>query len=146
MLKASGCVVKINDPFVVIETQPSDACRSCPQASQGCGKAWTFFSPQKTTQIMVINQQALKVGDQVMVGIEERTVLLAAIAVYLIPLAGLVLSMMCYHLVIMVVQLPSQDFLSLLSGLLGFYIGLIFSKRICAYFLNPPLILTIFNS
>ena len=145
MLKASGYVVEVNDLFAVIETQQSETCRSCTQTSQGCGKAWAFLSRQKTTQIRVINRQALKVGDQVTIAIEERTVLLAAIAVYLIPLTGLIIAMVGYHILTMRIPLPFQDFLSLLSALLGFFLGLILSKKICPSILNDALILTSSN-
>jgi sigma-E factor negative regulatory protein RseC len=96
MIEEEAQVIDVNDQHITLQAQPSSACSSC-QAKNACGQGLlSRFFNQKPGQIIIENVSLdsefadLKVGDRVLIGIEENAVLNAAFYVYMLPLLSFV--------------------------------------------------------
>lgn len=88
MLEESGRVVAVENTFVWVESARMSSCESC-SASKGCGqRALTEYASRNTEQLKVENPGdiCVKVGDRVVVGIEEGSFLRASLLLYTLPL------------------------------------------------------------
>ena len=90
MQSASATVVKVSDAEVQLTVARDAVCARC-ASGKGCG-AGLFGQARKPVSIDVIRPTGLVVtpGDQVDLAIESSAVLRASIAVYGLPLLGLV--------------------------------------------------------
>jgi sigma-E factor negative regulatory protein RseC len=87
MLEESAIVVKIeNGQTWVVGTQ-SNACAGCAQKTSCSSTA--LANVLKKKPIPVDSELSLKMGDTVMVAIDESDLLRAALFMYLLPLCGL---------------------------------------------------------
>jgi len=96
MIEEEARVIAVNSQHITLQAQPSSACSSC-QAKNACGQGLlSRFFNQNPGQIVIENAfrdsefADLKVGDRVLIGIEENAVLNAAFYVYMLPLLSLV--------------------------------------------------------
>ncbi len=130
MLKESGVVVEIDDKFAIVQTKRTSYCRQC-AANKGCGTAsLSAILGQKYTQVKVINHCDAKVGDRVVIGVEEQALLKSAFVLYLLPLLSLFAGAIGYEMLIIIGEWPRYEALIILAGLLGLFIGLIGAKKI----------------
>jgi len=116
MLKKPGIIAEIDAHLMTIDVPPAKSCDTC---ETHCGLKRGFGQ-----QLIVATQPSLAVGDQVWIGIEETTLLRAAIGVYLIPLMSLGIAALAYEGFVTLTQLPHREYFSILSGFLGFWGGL----------------------
>jgi sigma-E factor negative regulatory protein RseC len=126
MLEECGVVVKVADEFAWIQTSRHSACGHCDSKSS-CGTAsLSQVLGQKKTEIRVINHLAVRVGDNVVVGLEEQALLRGSLVIYLLPLlclfATAILAQTWFH----------SEQLTILSGIIGLAGGLLWVKRITA--------------
>ncbi|MEN8215403.1 MAG: SoxR reducing system RseC family protein [Pseudomonadota bacterium] len=125
MFKEHGIVVEINDQFAVVETQgTSNHCSQC----AGCGTA--ALLGQKARQVKALNHKGAKVGDQVVIGLEEQALLKSSLALYLMPILGLFAAAIGYEMLVTSAQLPPSEILTVLAGLFGLLAGLKWAKRV----------------
>ncbi|MCW8355974.1 MAG: SoxR reducing system RseC family protein [Marinomonas sp.] len=90
MIEETGKVLSIEDGFADVETIRTSSCTSC-RARHGCGHhAIAQVSSANRMRMKAIDSLNVKVGQNVVVGIPEDTLLQASIWMYLIPLLGLV--------------------------------------------------------
>ena len=92
MLVESAQVVEVSGPEVLIRTVRRNACAGC-RVSSGCGqKLLVEAGDPGAVEVLASNprQLVLQPGDQVAVGIEERSFLQASVALYLLPLCLLI--------------------------------------------------------
>jgi sigma-E factor negative regulatory protein RseC len=130
MLKEHGIVVEVNEPFAIVETQRTSLCGQC-AASKGCGTgSLSHILGQKTTRIQVVKHTHTKVGDKVLIGLEEQALLKSALAFYLPPLVGLFIAAVGYEFLAKTTPLPHFEILTVLAGLVGLFTGLIWVKRL----------------
>jgi sigma-E factor negative regulatory protein RseC len=132
MLEEQGIVVEIDDIFAVVRTIRSSGCQQC-TANKGCGTAsLASVIGQKSNQIRVVNHLAAQVGDQVIIGLEEQALLRTSLALYLLPILGLIIAAGGYEALVHFTQLPHYELLSVLAGFIGFFIGLRWIKHVAA--------------
>jgi sigma-E factor negative regulatory protein RseC len=125
MLKEHGIVVEINDQFAVVQTQgTSSRCGQC----AGCGTAAVLG--QKATQVKALNHKGAKVGDQVVIGLEEQALLKSSLALYLVPILGQFAAAIGYEMLVTFAQFPPSEILTVLAGLFGLLAGLKWAKRV----------------
>lgn len=91
LVREEGTVVQVEAGQVIVAVVQTSACQSC-AAKQGCGQAalsdWGDADRQAAKNHFAIPHDGpLRPGDRVTLGIEEDTVSLAAVWMYLWPLA-----------------------------------------------------------
>ena len=90
MIEETGRVLSIEEGFADVETIRTSSCTSC-RARHGCGHhAIAQVSPANRMRMRVIDPFTVEVGQDVIVGIPEDTLLQASIWMYFVPLLGLV--------------------------------------------------------
>jgi len=130
MLKEHGIVVEVNDQFAIVQTQSSNSCGQC-AANKGCGTAsLAAVLGQKVTQVKALNHKGAKVGQQVVIGLEEPALLKSSLALYLLPILSMFVAAIGYDMLVASVQLPQSEILTILAALVGLLAGLKWAKRL----------------
>ncbi|HDN26180.1 MAG TPA: Fis family transcriptional regulator [Thioploca sp.] len=130
MLEERGVVVEVNEQFAVVQTTRTSLCGQC-AANKGCGTAsLSQMLGQKSTNITVVNHKGAKVGDKVVIGLEEQALLKSSLLLYLLPLLGLFAGAIGYEMLAAYVQFPRSEILTVLAGLLGLLAGFLWVKRV----------------
>ncbi|BEH13690.1 SoxR reducing system RseC family protein [Marinobacter shengliensis] len=92
MITETGKVVALSGDSVWVQTIRVSACQSC-SARVGCGqRALAKVSGGRANQVLVANTVGARVGDEVVIGIDEQSLLAASLAVYGAPLLMMVLA------------------------------------------------------
>lgn len=90
MIEETGKVLSIENGFANVETIRTSSCTSC-RARHGCGHhAIAQVSSANRMRMRAVDPFMVEVGQEVVVGIPEDTLLQASVWMYLIPLLGLV--------------------------------------------------------
>ena len=87
MIEKSAVVVKIENRQVWVESGHNNACGGCQQKVSCTTNA--LGSVLKKKSVPVDSNIQLKIGDQVMVAIDESLLLRASLLLYLVPLIAL---------------------------------------------------------
>lgn len=89
-LKTQGVVVAVEGDYARVEYTPQSACGGC-QSASGCGTSALskLFSSTSSAPVTVINQLNAKVGDRVVLTLDESIVVRHAFMAYGLPLIGL---------------------------------------------------------
>ena len=91
MIEETAQVVAAEGEFVWVETQRQNTCGGC-AANKGCGtSALAKVLGNKLTRVRALNRGVAQVGDQVVIGIDEQALVRGSLAIYMVPLAGLLL-------------------------------------------------------
>ena len=91
MVEASGQIVKIDGDFVWVETEIKSGCNQC-SAKSGCGTGiLSGVLGRRRPQLRVPNSLGAKVGEAVVVAVEERGVVTGSLLLYLLPLFMMIL-------------------------------------------------------
>lgn len=86
MITETGKVVALDGDKAWVQTIRTSACQSC-SAKAGCGqKALASVSGGRANQVLVANSPGARVGDEVLLGIDEQSLLRASLMVYGVPL------------------------------------------------------------
>lgn len=126
MLEEHGMVVKVEDEFAWIQTQRHNACGHC-HSKDSCGTAsLSQVLGQKVTQVKVFNHLSARVGDSVVVGLEEQALLRGSLVIYFLPL-------LCLFATAFFAEAWFQsEPLTIFFGIVGLVVGLFWVKRITA--------------
>jgi sigma-E factor negative regulatory protein RseC len=92
MIEETGQVVKVGDDgFVWVETRRPSSCGACAER-QGCGTSvLASVLGQRQAPVRVMNSIGAVPGDQVVIGVSESGLLRGSLAVYAVPIAGLLI-------------------------------------------------------
>jgi len=86
MVEAQGQIVKIDGDFVWVETEIKSGCNRC-SARSGCGTGiLSGVLGRRRPQLRVPNSLGAKVGEAVVVAVEESGVVTGSLLLYLLPL------------------------------------------------------------
>ncbi|KPQ28849.1 MAG: sigma-E factor negative regulatory protein RseC [Marinobacter excellens HL-55] len=97
MITETGKVVGLSDGNAWVQTIRVSACESC-SARSGCGqRALAKVSGGRANQVLLANTVGAKVGDEVVIGIDEQSLLHASLAVYGAPLLLMLLASIAGH-------------------------------------------------
>jgi sigma-E factor negative regulatory protein RseC len=89
VIEENGRVVDAGDGYAWIETEPVSSCGSC-AARKGCGtSALASLFGRRAAPLRVVNDINARIGDSVVIGIDEAGLVRGSLAVYAAPLAGL---------------------------------------------------------
>ncbi|MGB5305395.1 MAG: SoxR reducing system RseC family protein [Gammaproteobacteria bacterium] len=89
MIEESGQVVGLENDFAWVEAERSSTCGTC-AVRQGCGtSAIAKLLGRRRVRIRVLNHIDARIGDRVVIGITESSLVRGSLAVYAVPLAAL---------------------------------------------------------
>lgn len=89
MIEEQGEIIAVAPPYATVVTQRKSSCGSC--STQGCGTgALSQVFAAKSHELQVLNPIDAKVGEQVVLGLEEGSLLRSSLAVYMAPLFSLI--------------------------------------------------------
>lgn len=127
MIEETARVVAAEGEFVWVETQRQSTCGGC-AARQGCGTATLAkVLGRRRTRVRALNRDAARVGDRVVVGIDEQALVRGSLAVYAVPLLGLLAGGVLGALLQTRLQLAGEA-LTLVAGVAGLIVGLLWVK------------------
>ena len=130
--------------IATLEIERKTACGLCGQ-TRGCGNSiWGKLFGHPTTAFKAQNRINAKVGESVIVGINEKALLKSALLLYILPLVTLFIG------AILASQLRQTDGSTMLGAVIGLVLGLLWVKGHTMsnrYFsLQQPVILRLANS
>lgn len=86
MIEETAVVIAIEGDQALLQTQRRSACQSC-SVKQGCGTSvLAKVVGARSSQISVDNSLQAKVGDEVLLGIQENALVRGSLLVYALPL------------------------------------------------------------
>jgi sigma-E factor negative regulatory protein RseC len=134
MVEEHGVVVEVSDHYAWVKTQRQSSCGQC-GASKGCGTAsLAQVLGQKYNEIRVVNHLNVKVGDQVVIGLEEQALVRSSLLLYLLPLLTMFIAAVALELLGQAWQWPSSELYTMGAGLVGLLFGLagvlVWSRRL----------------
>lgn len=89
MIEESGEVVGLENGFAWVEAERNSTCGTC-TVRQGCGtSAIARVLGQRRVRIRVLNHIDARIGDRVVIGISESSLVRGSLAVYAVPLVAL---------------------------------------------------------
>jgi sigma-E factor negative regulatory protein RseC len=125
--------------IATLEIERKAACGICGQ-TRGCGNSiWGKVFAHKSTAFKAQNRINAKVGDSVIVGINEKALLKSAMLLYILPLATMLIG------AILAKQFNTSELSAMLGAAAGLMLGLLWVKghtMSSSYFsLQQPVIL-----
>jgi len=129
MLEEHAIVLSINpnshnlsDSIAVLEIERKTACGLCGK-TRGCGNSiWGKLFAHQSTAFKAQNPIKAKVGDSVVVGINERALLKSALLLYIAPLVTMMIG------AILMNELMHNNAGSILGALIGLMLGFVWVK------------------
>ena len=124
MITENAIIVSIESNQTWIETQRKSACGQC-SANKGCGTSvLSKVIGNKLSRMKAINKINAEVGDEVIVGLNEQSLLKGAFMAYILPLLFLFLFSYFGQLISDFFQINNNELLVIVFAMLGFYVGL----------------------
>lgn len=124
MITENATVVLIENNQTWIETQRKSSCGQC-SANKGCGTSvLSKVLGNKLSKMKAINKIDAKVGDQVVVGLNEGSLLKGAFIIYMLPLLFLFLFSLAGQLISQNLQINNSEVIIIIFAALGFYVGM----------------------
>jgi sigma-E factor negative regulatory protein RseC len=131
MIEEVGQVTAVDDSHAEVVIERRSACGSC-AAKSGCGTSLlAAWFPRRRLRFRLPNAIGARPGDRVVVGLAERRLQQASLALYGLPLGGLLLGAVGGELVAARMAL-NAELGSVLGGLLGLIAGLAQVRRLSA--------------
>jgi sigma-E factor negative regulatory protein RseC len=129
MIEQSAMVVAVESGAAWVETKSQTSCGACAM-NKGCGagmfaKAFGFRSPR----LRVLDMQGVEVGDQVVIGIDERALVHGSLAAYMTPILSMLVFAMVGENVAANWLAVKSDILTLCFGITGLAVGLLWVRR-----------------
>lgn len=122
MIEEYAVVTKCAGNQATLEIERRTACGICGQ-KRGCGNAtWGKLLGHESHEFTADNDVDAKVGDSVVVGIDEHAVLNSAFLMYVVPLAGLLVGTFVAD------YLTKNQFYVILGAALGLTVGFLWAK------------------
>ncbi len=87
MIEEQAVIIKIDENNIWVEKSSPSVCTGCQQKSACTTQAISQLLEKKSLRIA--NTQAFKLGDTVMIAVDESVLLSASMSMYLLPLIGL---------------------------------------------------------
>jgi len=124
LLEATARVVSVDRDMAVLETKRTNACKGC-GASAGCGtSALGDVFGQKPNLLHIKNDFDAVPGEQIIIGMRETDLVVASLAVYMVPLATMI------GAALLVLALGFGDGFAALASMAGLGGGIWFASRL----------------
>lgn len=87
MIESEGLVVRVEGDSAYIQAQRKSSCGGCAKEGESCGTSTLIgFFDKKTPLYRARNDLGAKVGDRVVIGVEDGVLYQGMLAIYLPPL------------------------------------------------------------
>lgn len=124
MITETAIVVLIEDNQTWVETQRKSACGQC-SANKGCGTSvLSKVIGNKLSKIKAINNINAQVGDEVVIGLNEQSLLKGAFMTYMLPLLFMFIFALVGQLMSENLQLQNNELLVIVFAVVGLMLGL----------------------
>jgi len=124
MIEETGRVVATEGAFAWVETQRQSACGHC-SVQDGCGTSvLSKVVGRKLNRVRALNPSSARVGDEVIVGLDESAMLRGSFMVYTLPLL-----LMLAGAVLAQAVAGGGEAVSILGGALGLGAGFWMMRR-----------------
>jgi len=134
MIQEQAKVISIEGDHAIVEINRQSGCQSC-ELSGACGTgSLGRLLGHRQKPIAVPNRLKLKSGDKVLLRLPEQSLLISGFMVYLLPLIFLFGFAMLTE-----VLFNSQDWLNVVSALVGLFSGFRLSSRLLSKNLSQKL-------
>ncbi|MDH5483886.1 MAG: SoxR reducing system RseC family protein [Gammaproteobacteria bacterium] len=131
MIEETAIVVAVEGGDVLLQTQRRSACQSC-RVKQGCGTSvLAKVVGQRSSQIRIQNTLNAKLGDEVVLGLNENALVQGSLMVYALPLV-----MMLVFAVIAEYWASTQDMNTELLAILGAVLGFVSALMITRFYIT----------
>ncbi len=134
MIEEIALVLNCDGEYADIETKPQSSCGGC--ASSGVCGAGVFskvFGNRKTV-VRVVNSISAKVGDQVIIGLQESVLSKVSLVFYMVPIISMLLLAVLGQETAIRFGYESYDLFAISGGTIGLLVGLglvrLFAKKI----------------
>jgi sigma-E factor negative regulatory protein RseC len=122
MIEEFAVVTKRLDGYVLLEVERRTACGLCGQ-KRGCGNAtWGKLLGHKSQEFVAENTIDAKLGESVVVGIDEREILGTVFYLYVVPLISMLVAAVAAD------QLFNNELYVILAAALGLLLGFLWVK------------------
>jgi sigma-E factor negative regulatory protein RseC len=128
MIEEEAIIIKTQGNYAWAETQRSTVCGQC-SVAKGCGTAVVAkWYDAKRISVRVLNLIDAKVGDSVVLGLDDNALLRGSMAVYLMPLFFLFGALGLAASIFSLLQIDYNDGAQAVSALLGLAAGIVWLK------------------
>ncbi|MEE9343012.1 MAG: SoxR reducing system RseC family protein [Gammaproteobacteria bacterium] len=129
MLEEKAQVVRVENNRTWVKTQRESSCSSC-AVNKGCGTSvLSKVIGARQTEIEVLTNDNYKLGDHVVIGIDESALVKGSLAVYLLPLLTLFIGAFVGNWMANIGLTVNSDLSAIVCGAVGFMSGLFWLKR-----------------
>ncbi len=132
MITENAIIVSIENDQTWIETQRKSTCGEC-SASKGCGTSvLSKVIGNKLSKMKAINNINAQVGDEVIVGLNEASLLKGAFVIYMLPLLFLFLFSFIGQYITQNIGIANSELLVIVFAIMGFLLGMKKVKKFSA--------------
>lgn len=126
MIEEQAVVIKASKERVTLEVVRDKPCGLCGQV-RGCGNSiWGKIFSHQSGHIETRNDLNAKLGDVVILGIDETLMLKSALMLYGVPILFMFLGMVMANSFVK----EMKEFFSLIGAVTGLFLGVVVIKRI----------------
>lgn len=130
MIEERAKVVAMDTQWVWVETQRKSACGHC-AVNKSCGTSiLANILGKKRNTMAVFNTLPVKVGDDVLVGIEEDSLVRGSLLIYALPLILLIGFGLLGEVVASQLAVANSDALTVLFAVGGLMLGFVWLKLV----------------
>ncbi len=139
MVEEQAVVVAVEEHAAWVETQRKAACDSC-AVNKGCGTAvLSKVLGNKRSRLRVLKHDLqLRVGDEVVIGLQEHALLRGSMTVYGSPLLLMMVGALLADYAGRQWLGHTSDFLDIIFGIAGFLAGLVWLRLYSARIAQDP--------
>jgi len=132
VIEENALVVATEGKYAWVETLRQNACGQC-ASQKGCGSATLQDVFGKRDRVLrAVSDIGVKVGDEVVIGVEERALVRGSMLVYAMPLIAMIVCALLGDTLAKHVMSIDADLMSVFGAL----VGLLFSVAVIRWFSN----------
>ncbi len=130
MLEERGVVTSVDEQFITVKTQRNNSCGGC-SANKSCGTgSLANILGKKHTEIKVTFSNNVKVGDTVIIGLNEKYLVKSAMILYLLPIFTMFIMAGSYKYLSFTMDWQQSELFTALFGIAGLLFGLVIVRLI----------------
>ena len=129
MVEEQGTVVAVDGAQAWVETRRRASCDSC-SVRHGCGVSTLAKAfGRRRSRVRVLNSISARVGDSVVLGLNEQAMVRGSLAVYAVPLLALLAGGIIGEMFARNLAADSTEPYAIMSSLLGLLAGFAWLRR-----------------
>jgi sigma-E factor negative regulatory protein RseC len=139
MIEETATIVGLDDAgYAIVETQQRAACGSCDQTGSCSTTVLSGLFKRRPNRLKVRNPIHAKLGEQVIIGLDESAFLRLSFSAYLIPLICLILFAILAQTVAQQFAMHTGELPIVIGGLLGLIAGLVLCRNMAQRRVTDP--------